>query len=57
MPLSSLHDDYYVFYEKLCAVIGERTRRVFRFGDTVCVRVHSVDVASRRIELEIIRKP
>lgn len=56
VPLASLPDDYYVYNEKLCAVIGERKRKVYRFGDRVCVRVHSADPEARRIELEMIKK-
>ncbi|MEX2610598.1 MAG: ribonuclease R [Gemmatimonadota bacterium] len=47
--VSSL-DDYYVFLEDRYALVGERTRKQFRLGDRVRVRVGSVDLEQRRIE-------
>ncbi len=48
--VSTLTDDYYHFHEDYYALIGERTRRRFRLGDTVVVRVNRVDVDSRQID-------
>jgi len=42
--------DYYVFLEDRYALVGERTRKQFRLGDRVRVRVGSVDLEQRRIE-------
>ncbi|MDD5017970.1 MAG: ribonuclease R [Eubacteriales bacterium] len=52
IPLSSLQDDYYVYYEKLYCVIGERTRRKVSLGDEMRIRVKSVSVYPPRIEFE-----
>ncbi|MBX6377683.1 MAG: ribonuclease R, partial [Clostridia bacterium] len=40
--VSTLTDDYYVFDEKRYALIGERTGRLFRLGDTVSVIIARV---------------
>ena len=48
--VSTLADDYYHFHEDHYALIGERTRRRFRLGDTVVVRVNKVDVDNRQID-------
>jgi len=48
--ISSLTDDYYHFHENYYALIGERTRRRFRLGDPVVVRVGRVDVDNRQID-------
>lgn len=47
--VSTLTDDYYFFHEKQYALIGERTRRRFRLGDAVRVRLVSVDVPARQL--------
>lgn len=48
--VSTLTDDYYHFYDEHYALIGERTRRRFRLGDRVVVRVQKVDVDNRQID-------
>ncbi|MHB8421258.1 MAG: ribonuclease R [Leptospirales bacterium] len=53
VPVSSLHDDYYVYDEKRHVLRGESTRRVFRIGDPVKVRVARVDSERLRIEFVI----
>lgn len=48
--VSNLTDDYYHFHEEYYALIGERTRRRFRLGDSVVVQVSRVDVENRQID-------
>lgn len=48
--VSALDDDYYVYNEKHYCLIGERTRRIYRLGDTVKIRVIHVDISSRSID-------
>jgi ribonuclease R len=52
--ISSLEDDYYQFIEEQYALVGERTRRRFRLGDPVKVRVARVDVEERKIDFVLI---
>lgn len=49
--VSMLTDDYYIHDDKRHALVGERTKRTFRLGDEVVVKVASVDLERRRIEL------
>jgi ribonuclease R len=55
--VTSLHDDYYQYYENRYCLIGERTRQTFRIGDEVRVRVDRVDVEKRHIDFGLISKP
>lgn len=48
--LSSMDDDYYVYDEKLQVLIGERTGKVYRIGDTVEVVVTKADPKTRQID-------
>jgi ribonuclease R len=50
VTLSSLHDDFYVYDEKKHLLRGESTKRTFRIGDPVTVRVARVDSERLRIE-------
>jgi len=48
--MTALDDDYYTYNEKHYCLIGERTRKVYRLGDTIRVKVSNVDLASRNID-------
>ena len=54
--VTSLHDDYYHYYEKQYCLIGERTHKSFRIGDEARVRVDRVDVERRHIDFGLIGK-
>jgi ribonuclease R len=54
--MSSLEDDYYVFLEEQFALMGEHTRRRFRLGDRLRVRVDSVDMERRQIDFRLDSK-
>jgi ribonuclease R len=53
ISLSSLKDDEYVYDEPAHRLVGIKTGRVFRLGDTVKVRVDRVDEERGRIELSL----
>ncbi len=48
--ISALDDDYYVYNEKHYCLIGERTRKIYRLGDVVQIKVVNVDLAARNID-------
>ncbi|MCL6601221.1 MAG: S1 RNA-binding domain-containing protein, partial [Alicyclobacillus macrosporangiidus] len=52
--ISYLTDDYYVLNEKQMALVGERTRRVFRLGDPVRVRVTGANKEELTIDFELV---
>ena len=49
IPLESIKDDYYEFFPDDYSVIGKRTNKRYRLGDTVEVIVEDVDLDLRRI--------
>ncbi|MDH4226766.1 MAG: ribonuclease R [Deltaproteobacteria bacterium] len=51
--ITALGDDYYEFVEKEHALVGSRTKKRYRLGSPVRVRVVSADVMRRRIDMEI----
>lgn len=48
--LENMTDDYYNYSEEDFALIGERTNRIYRIGDEVCVTVMRSDIVSRQID-------
>ncbi len=54
--LSTLHDDYYAFEEEKFRLIGRRTRKTFRIGDRVKVRVEMADVEKNLLQFGLLKK-
>lgn len=52
----STMDDYYVYNEKQNVLIGERTKKVYRLGDKVKVRVKNANKLTAEIDFEIVKK-
>lgn len=48
--LENMTDDYYNYSEEDFALIGERSDRIYRVGDEVCVTVMRSDIVSRQID-------
>ncbi len=51
--ISGLGQDYFVHDIEHQAIVGERTGRVFRLGDSLKVRVSSVNLEQRKIDLSL----
>lgn len=51
--VSSLIDDYYQYDENSYALIGKRTKRRFRLGDLVKVKVAKVNMQEHKIDFEL----
>ena len=54
IPVESLEDDYYEFIEEKMILLGRRTRRVFRVGESVQVRVVRADLERRQVEFGLL---
>jgi len=52
--ITNLDNDYYHFDDKRHLLIGENSRRVYRLGDKVQVRVRSVNLDDRKIDLTLL---
>jgi len=54
VPLSSLEDDYYVYRERLRAIIGQHTKRAFRLGERIRVRLVRIDRVENKLEFSVV---
>lgn len=52
--ISNIDDDYYTYDEKHHTMIGERSKRTFRIGDVLRIRVDKVDVANKTIDFILV---
>ena len=54
--VTNMHDDHYDYYEDRFEMIGEHTRRSYKLGQTVYVRVLDTDCLQRKIDFELVNK-
>ena len=52
--LAVLKDDFYIFDEKNYAMIGKNTRKKYRLGDPVRVKVIKTDLPARLLDFEFV---
>ena len=52
--VENMRDDYYNYDELSVSMIGERTRKVYKMGDKIRVRVLGTDRVLKRIDFEIL---
>ena len=53
--ISTLIDDFYQFQQESYSLIGEHTRKVYRLGQDIKVRLTRVSVEDRQIDFEVIK--
>ena len=53
--ISTLIDDFYQFQQESYSLIGEHTRKVYRLGQDIKVRLIRVNVEDRQIDFEVIK--
>ncbi|MBE6066429.1 MAG: ribonuclease R [Clostridium lundense] len=52
--ISTLNDDYYIYDEKHLCLIGERTKKKYKLGDAVRIKVDKVDIDAHEIFFELL---
>lgn len=53
--ISSLVDDYYTFSEQIYGFLGDRTKKIYKLGDEVRIRVVGISIAARQIEFALAK--
>jgi ribonuclease R len=54
VPLSAMEEDFFVFDPVRSLLVGRRTRRVIRLGDTVQVQVAKVDSYKKQVDFRLV---
>ena len=54
VPLSLVEDDFFVFDEARRNLVGRRTRRVIRLGDSLTVQVAKVDTFKKQVDFRLV---
>ena len=55
VPLSSLEDDYYVYRERLRAIIGQHSKRAFCLGERIRVCLVRIDRSENKLEFSVAK--
>lgn len=55
VPVRTLGDDYYILDEKTYSIRGERTKKTFRLGDPIRVRLARADLDRRQLDFEVVK--
>ena len=56
LPLASMLDDYYNYYEEQYCVIGQRTKKRISLGDCIEVKLDAADAQTGRVEFSSGKK-
>ncbi len=54
--ISELDDDYYVFNEALLTLEGEQSKNTYRIGDSVKIKVMSVNISEGEIDFSLVKE-
>ena len=56
VSLRELRSDFYEFDEERYRIVGKRTRRIFRLGDPVRIKVKATNLEQKLLDYELIEK-
>ena len=54
--LANMRDDYYIYNQETYSIIGERSKKTFRIGDSVRIEVDNVNVDFKESDFKLIEK-
>ena len=54
VPMRDLDDDYYEFDEKSYCLIGRRTKREYRLGDPITIKVASANLERKQLDFHLV---
>lgn len=54
--ISNLDDDYYVYDERRLTLMGERTKKIYRLGESIRIKVARVEIDTHDIYFDIVEE-
>jgi len=54
--VTKLGDDFFKFDEKAYAMVGEKTKEKFRLGDDIKIKVTSIDLVQKKIDMDLVKE-
>ena len=54
VPIRDLDDDYYEFDDKNYCLLGRRTKRIYRLGDAITVKVAQANLERKQLDFALV---
>ena len=54
VPIRDLDDDYYEFDDKNYCLLGRRTKRIYRLGETITVKVAQANLERKQLDFALV---
>ena len=54
VPIRDLDDDYYEFDDKNYCLLGRRTKRIYRLGDAIPVKVAHANLERKQLDFALV---
>ena len=54
VPVDSLEDDRYVYRERLRAMVGQYTKKAYRLGERVKVRLDRIEREGNKLQFSVV---
>ena len=54
VPIRDLDDDYYEFDDKNYCLLGRRTKRIYRLGDAITVKVAQSNLERKQLDFALV---
>ena len=54
VPVDSLEDDRYVYRERLRAMVGQNTKKAYRLGERVKVRLDRIEREGNKLQFSVV---
>ena len=54
VPIRDLDDDYYEFDDKNYCLLGRRTKRIYRLGDVITVKVAQANLERKQLDFALV---
>ena len=51
--INKLGDDFFVYNKNKMALIGTKTKKYYRLGDQISVKIKNIDIANQKIDYEL----
>ena len=56
IPLRNMNDDFYYLDDENYRIIGQRSGKVYRLGDTIRIRVKKIDLQKKQMDFEQVKE-
>jgi ribonuclease R len=56
IPLRNMNDDFYYLDDENYRIIGQRSGKVFRLGDSIRIRVKKIDMQKKQMDFEQVKE-